>query len=324
MESTLFTNRWYALRPSRLVKNKPQKVELLGKELVLWRNKEKQIVIQDNICPHRGAKLSMGTITKGCIECPYHGWTFDCEGLLKEIPADMNSGLIDSYNISTYEGMESGGLVWFCNKPTEFFHPPIIKEMLDRDWIYVTGYDTFEADWLTSLENSLDISHVNFVHSDFGDPENGGVTVIDIKEKTSDHLIMKSSIHHKSASPVLKFTENPNVNVRHDLIFPNTVSIKFWVKNILEVITYVTYTPLEGNRTLINWVFLRKPRMPFLDGILNDSFRKGMIKALKEDKDIVESLENPSVRLNIFADKIQILFRKTLEKMKANEPTVKY
>ena len=39
-------------------------------------------------CPHRLAPLSQGRVdpNSGCIECPYHGWSFDTDGTLKSIP----------------------------------------------------------------------------------------------------------------------------------------------------------------------------------------------------------------------------------------------
>ena len=39
-------------------------------------------------CPHRLAPLSQGRVdpNSGCIECPYHGWSFDTDGTLMSIP----------------------------------------------------------------------------------------------------------------------------------------------------------------------------------------------------------------------------------------------
>ena len=326
MEKTIFTNRWYGLKPSKSVKNIPKRVEFLGRDVVVWRNKENNVVIQDDLCPHRGARLSMGSVDRknSCITCPYHGWKFDDEGVLKELPADGASNLVDNYKINTYETMESGGLIWACIGKPDGYNPPVIKEMHSRNWISVTGDAIFENDWLTTLENALDVSHVNFVHSDFGDAENGHVDIDSTSEVSEEHLLLKSTIRHKSESILLKFTENPNVKVTHDVLLPNTVSIKFWVRNYLKVITYVTYTPLSNNRTLLNWVFLRSPKYPIVDWILNPLFIDGMEKAIKEDKLIVESIMNPPNRINTTPDKIQIMFRNQLEKLKLSEPTVKY
>lgn len=30
----------------------------------------------NNVCPHRGASLSEGTIEQGKLVCPWHGWAF--------------------------------------------------------------------------------------------------------------------------------------------------------------------------------------------------------------------------------------------------------
>lgn len=325
MERTIFTNRWYALKPSKLVKKAPCSVNMLGKDLVLWRNRDDQVVVQGDICPHRGAKLSLGKLKKNgtskCIVCPYHGWQFDSEGTLVQLPAESDSQLLNKVKIDTVHSMESGGLVWACFGTPLSPSPPVVPEMNNRDWISVTGQETFEADWVTSLENSIDLAHVNFVHSDFGDPQNGHVDVEKIKEVSSDHFVMKSTIHHKSDSILLRFTDNPSVKVTHDVLLPNTISIKFWVRDIMQVITYVTYTPIKGNKTLINWVFLRKPRIPIADAILNRSFVNGMNKAIREDKLIVESLECPPHRINIDIDNIQVKFRKQLVTLSHSEPT---
>ena len=32
----------------------------------------------DNICIHRGGPLGLGYVEGHCIECPWHGWQFDC------------------------------------------------------------------------------------------------------------------------------------------------------------------------------------------------------------------------------------------------------
>ena len=330
MEKTLFTNRWYAIKPSRLVKKSPIEVPILGHNAVIWRNHDNQVVMQDNSCPHRGAKLSMGRVTKGrkCIECPYHGWTFDDEGSVVSVPAWDSPAVTDHVKINTWHTLESGGLVWCClgntlDTPVSY-NPPVIKEMHDKDWISVTGQEVFCNDWITTLENSIDITHVNFVHSDFGDSQNGSVKDIDIAVKSHDHLRMYSSIHHKSENLLLKFSDNPDVRVRHDILLPNTVSIQFFVRDFLNVITYVTYTPLDDNKTLLNWVFLRNPRLGILDSVLNHFFIEGMQRAIREDKRIVDSLVNPKIRVSIHPDAIQNKFRSMLKTLKSTEPSCEF
>ena len=321
MERTLFTNRWYALRPARTIKKTPIDVKVLGHSLVLWRTDDNKLRINNNTCPHRGAKLSMGKISRNCIECPYHGWQFNETGILTEIPAISPSKL--NVSIESYEAMETGGLVWFAPGKQSESTPPIIDEMFEKDWTMITGHDTFDSDWLTSLENSIDITHVNFVHSDFGDKKSGRVKDIEIHDSV-DKIHMKSCINHKSDNLLLKFSENPEVTVSHTILLPNTVSIKFSVNDLFQVITFVTYTPISENKTLLNWVFLRNIKIPLLDNILDHFFKEGMEKALSEDKEIVNSLTQLSKRLNIGPDKIQQMYRAALKRMYMEEPTIKY
>ena len=331
MDRTLFTNRWYALRPSRLVSKKPQQVDILGHNLVLWRDKDNKVVVQNDVCPHRGARLSMGKTKrmsnrKSCIECPYHGWTFDSDGVLANVPSQPEqNGLVGNTLLDTYHTTDSGGLAWFCLKHTDISNgPPIIGEMHDPAWTTVTGYAYFENDWMTSLENSIDITHVNFVHTDFGDTQNGIITDVDTTQLSADHIQMFSTINHKSENLLLKFTERPDVRVKHDILLPNTVSIQFWVQDVMNVITYVTYTPVSENETLMNWVFMRNPVVPLIGGIIDHFFIKGMERAIAEDMAIVKSLRPVESRVSVPPDKIQLMFRAAIERLRLDESSTYY
>jgi phenylpropionate dioxygenase-like ring-hydroxylating dioxygenase large terminal subunit len=52
----------------------------MGEELVLWRGPEGKIIVMRDRCPHRSAKLSLGKIVNGNIQCRYHGFQYDREG----------------------------------------------------------------------------------------------------------------------------------------------------------------------------------------------------------------------------------------------------
>lgn len=84
-------NVWYAVALSEKVTEMPMKVQLCGTEMVLFRDKNTNAVhCIDNTCPHRGAPLSEGWVSekneKTCIVCPYHGWAFDGDGILRDVP----------------------------------------------------------------------------------------------------------------------------------------------------------------------------------------------------------------------------------------------
>ena len=38
-----------------------------------------ELVVMDNVCPHRGGPLGQGIIEQGLIVCPWHAWAFDAK-----------------------------------------------------------------------------------------------------------------------------------------------------------------------------------------------------------------------------------------------------
>eukprot|EP00775_Hariotina_reticulata_P009176 gene9176-9342_t len=66
----------------------PNPVQLLGMDLVLWRDKTQQWRAFKDCCPHRLAPLSEGRIDDrtGNLFCNYHGWQFDSTGSCANIP----------------------------------------------------------------------------------------------------------------------------------------------------------------------------------------------------------------------------------------------
>ena len=76
----------------------PTQIRICGVDLAVWHKplpkgdkrgaaaKEWSALV--DACPHRLAPLSQGRVdpNSGCIECPYHGWSFDLDGSLTKIP----------------------------------------------------------------------------------------------------------------------------------------------------------------------------------------------------------------------------------------------
>jgi len=75
-------NYWYPAIAERAVGwRKPVKVTLLGEELCLFRGANGHVTAIQDVCPHRGARLSEGRCHyRGTVACPYHGWVFDESG----------------------------------------------------------------------------------------------------------------------------------------------------------------------------------------------------------------------------------------------------
>ena len=54
---------------------------MLGEDICLFRGANGDVVAIQDVCPHRGARLSEGDCHyRGTVACPYHGWVFDESG----------------------------------------------------------------------------------------------------------------------------------------------------------------------------------------------------------------------------------------------------
>ena len=90
----------------------PLKVQILGENLVGFRDSEGKPGLIDELCPHRNASLTLGRV-EGCgIRCIYHGWKFDRDGNVLETPNVADPRFKQRFKAKTYPVREGGGLIW--------------------------------------------------------------------------------------------------------------------------------------------------------------------------------------------------------------------
>ena len=65
---------------SRDLDGEPVAVRVCGNDLVLVRLGGRARAFAD-LCPHRGARLSLGWVETDSLRCSYHGWLYDCSGV---------------------------------------------------------------------------------------------------------------------------------------------------------------------------------------------------------------------------------------------------
>ncbi len=115
MVTEILKNVWYAIGLSTEVPlNKMKSFVLAGEPLVLTRKSNGEVFALRDICPHRGIPFSYGRVVNDQVECPYHGWKFNSQGLCTEIPSLCAGQEFDCSRIKVknYPVMERQGLIW--------------------------------------------------------------------------------------------------------------------------------------------------------------------------------------------------------------------
>ena len=74
-------NTWYIAAWSEDVADKPFPRRICNEAIVFFRDKHSgKIAALADMCCHRGAPLSLGTVVEEGLECGYHGVVHDCSG----------------------------------------------------------------------------------------------------------------------------------------------------------------------------------------------------------------------------------------------------
>lgn len=155
---------WHPVAGSEAVRDAPVAARLLGEALVLWRDPQGAVHAWPDRCPHRGARLSLGRIEDGRLECPYHGWQFGPGGQCLHVPALPAFTPPAAHCVQAFEAREAHGLVWVRLQAGAPELPAFAAEADVRLRKLNCGPYTVEASAPRIVENFLDLSHFAFVH----------------------------------------------------------------------------------------------------------------------------------------------------------------
>ncbi|MDQ3159660.1 MAG: aromatic ring-hydroxylating dioxygenase subunit alpha [Pseudomonadota bacterium] len=157
---------WYVVCPSRSLKHRPREIELLSRNLVLYRCSDGTPVALENRCLHRGMPLAAGRVCGDHLQCPYHGWRYDNAGRVVGIPAaPAQPEDTRQIRITGFGCCERDGYIWVSLQPTPVqTQPPELPYSGAPGWTTFRMYNRFEAPIESCLENFLDCPHATFVH----------------------------------------------------------------------------------------------------------------------------------------------------------------
>ncbi len=149
----------------------------IGREsIVVMRDSQAQIRAFYNVCQHRGNRIftnDSGSVQQ--IACPYHGWRYDLEGALLEVPDEerfcppvkKSERSLKPVKLELWAGM-----VWLNMDtdagPLKDYLGPIIDNLSPYHFenMVLAKHQTVTlgANWKTARDNFLEQYHVDFIH----------------------------------------------------------------------------------------------------------------------------------------------------------------
>lgn len=149
--------------------------ELVGRPLIVARQKDGSIKALLNACRHRGAPITAERYGRARVwSCPYHGWSYDCNGTLRSITDESKFGdYRGEPGLVEMPVEERHGLIWVVADPTAKID---VSEWLGpMDGVLgaygLAGYHQFRAgeaevacNWKVLVDAFVDGYHLKFVH----------------------------------------------------------------------------------------------------------------------------------------------------------------
>ena len=133
---------------------------------MLWRRPDGGVSAAPDRCPHREARLSDGSVSDGCLVCPYHAWAFDADGVCVDVPSSGGDASIPSAaNLRLLQVRQRYGLVWLCPGAPTGELPEIPQ---DRDPLFrrvTSGIETWNVSATRMADNFCDVAHFPYVHA---------------------------------------------------------------------------------------------------------------------------------------------------------------
>jgi 5,5'-dehydrodivanillate O-demethylase oxygenase subunit len=207
-----------------LTEEQPTKrVRILGEDLVVFRlplapgETQVRYGLVAEQCQHRKASLFFGKVDCEGIRCPYHGWKYDLQGNCLETPPEPPDWAYkNEIHQTAYPVQKLAGLLFAYMGPAPAPELPRWDVLVREDgkrWITIESL--LECNWLQPMENSVDPSHLYWLH---GDTAQIGEGLGQYNEK-HEFMPFEYGIYKRRIYPG-KTPADPPIVDEHPLIFP--------------------------------------------------------------------------------------------------------
>jgi len=164
-------NCWYVAATSDELGRDPLGRRLLDTPVVLYRRESGQAVAMEDRCVHRAYPLSAGRVEADRIVCGYHGFAYDADGCLAEVPSQEN--VPKGACVRTFPVVEQAPYVWiWLGQPgaAALRPPPRTSWFEDPAWASTGATLHVDANYMLLHEHYLDLTNVFVMHPEVVPP----------------------------------------------------------------------------------------------------------------------------------------------------------
>jgi len=324
-QQAVFRRHWHAVMPMSALQGGPKPFTLLGENIVLFLDEHGEPAALKDRCCHRTAKLSKGWCKNGKLQCGYHGWVYDRQGRVIEIPQyGADREIPKDYGTPSYRCVARHGYAWVALEEPEADIPEM-PEFGAPGWRTIFQfYETWHTSPVRALENSFDNSHFSFVHrATFGvaaQPRPSRYEIIENEQGFYAETVIDAANPERfqRISGVKETITQRHMRNAYMQPFSRRLDIEY-PSGVRHVIINC-FTPIDNGRMqLCQWLFRNDTEEDCPAQMLIDFDAE----ITREDKDILEStdadavvdLRRRGVEFSMDSDRPGILIRRQLMQM---------
>jgi len=320
----IMARSWFPVAIAADVSAGPVGAVLLDQPLVVYRSGT-EIVVADDLCPHRGVPLSMGSQDGDGIRCVYHGLRFGPQGRCDHVPANPEMRIPDRLHLKTYPAVQKYGLVWTRLRPplepvTPLYEIPAMPHWDDPDFQQINCPSIDIAGFAgRQVEGFIDVAHFGFVHLDtFGDPNNTRVpSYVPVTNEVGFSVDYRSSVANYPIGQAPEIPEGFEWLRHFEVHLPFTASITVHFPNGGLLVVLNCASPVSSRMTRMFAPIARN----FDKHIPVEAVHEFNRRVFEEDRRVVEAQKpeflplDPVMEAHISADRSSFAYRKGLRAM---------
>jgi phenylpropionate dioxygenase-like ring-hydroxylating dioxygenase large terminal subunit len=168
----LMRRYWQPVCLSADLKHLPKPVRILDEDLIAFRDGQGRAGLLFFRCSHRGASLEYGRVEERGLRCCYHGWLYDVEGKILEMPLEpANNPFLKQIQHPCYPVHEFGGLTFAYMGPPDRMPEFPIYDVWKNDGGTLKARmgprvgGPVNCNWLQAEENLMDALHTFWLHT---------------------------------------------------------------------------------------------------------------------------------------------------------------
>jgi nitrite reductase/ring-hydroxylating ferredoxin subunit len=177
----LLRRYWHPVCTSADLTDLPRRVRILGEDLVAFRDGQGRAGVLFFRCSHRGTSLEYGRVEERGLRCCYHGWLYDVEGNVLDMPLEPpTSTYRDRIQQPGYPVHEFAGLIFvYMGPPDRLPQFPVFDVV--NSWLAGEGTlqakmgirtgGAYNCNWLQAQENLMDPLHLTWLHTAHSGPQ---------------------------------------------------------------------------------------------------------------------------------------------------------